>query len=236
MANEYDPQLVPVTRPRRRVARTIVSLVWAVTPLLSLGLLTPAVFLYAAARLRSVLLGGAVVLYAGSWVTLFITSGQDTPDARTAFGVAFLVGAIGGTAHALVARRSVFFRHRPRPAVAPTVATDDLGRAAERIRLQRVTRQRARAIATGDAAMAREMGIGRPDLARDFDDGGLVDVNHAPPAALTRLPGVTPDLAAAIVAARAQHGGFASPADLVVFTDIPPEVVENFAEYAVFIP
>jgi hypothetical protein len=28
--------------------------------------------------------------------------------------------------------------------------------------------------------LARELRIGRPDVPRQFDDGGLVDLNHAP--------------------------------------------------------
>lgn len=234
MANELSPQPGRATHSAG-VARTVVSFLWAVIPLLSLGMLTPAVFLYAAAKLRSILLGAATVLYAGAWVTMFVTAGKTGPGVGTAFGIGLLVGAIGGTAHALAVRRAVFFHHLTK-AAGPVAGADDLARAAERIRLQRATRERARAIAAGDAVMAREMGIGRPDLARDFDDGGLVDINHAPPAALTRLPDVTPALADQIVSAREHHGGFSSTADLIVFTDLPPEVVEKFAEYAVFIP
>jgi hypothetical protein len=35
-------------------------------------------------------------------------------------------------------------------------------------------------LAASNPALARELTIGRPDLARDYDDGGLADVNHVP--------------------------------------------------------
>jgi hypothetical protein len=40
--------------------------------------------------------------------------------------------------------------------------------------------------------MAWELRIGRPDLPRVYDDGGLIDVNHVPPQVLATLPGCRP--------------------------------------------
>src|SRR5690606_39982870 len=39
--------------------------------------------------------------------------------------------------------------------------------------------------------LAKRLAIGRPDLPRQFDDGGLIDLNHAPEHVLTSLPGVS---------------------------------------------
>ena len=38
--------------------------------------------------------------------------------------------------------------------------------------------------------LAQELKIGRPDLPRDYDDGGLVDVNHVPAAILAARLGL----------------------------------------------
>jgi hypothetical protein len=41
--------------------------------------------------------------------------------------------------------------------------------------------------------LAAELRIGRPDLPRHFDDGGLIDVNTVPAQVLSRLPGLRPE-------------------------------------------
>jgi DNA uptake protein ComE-like DNA-binding protein len=84
-------------------------------------------------------------------------------------------------------------------------------------------------------ALAHELGVGRPDVP-GADDYGLVDVNHCPAAALTRLPGVTEDLASRIVSQREQAGGFSSVEDLGVLLDLPPVTVDGLRDTAVFLP
>lgn len=78
------------------------------------------------------------------------------------------------------------------------------------------------------------MGVGRPDIP-GADDYGLVDVNHCPAVALTRLPGISNDLAARIVREREQAGGFSSPEDLGVLLDLPPAAVDEIRDIAVFL-
>ena len=41
-------------------------------------------------------------------------------------------------------------------------------------------------------ALAASMRVGRPDLAREYDDGGLVDINSVPPEELQRYAGMSP--------------------------------------------
>jgi DNA uptake protein ComE-like DNA-binding protein len=67
------------------------------------------------------------------------------------------------------------------------------------------------------------------------DDYGLVDVNHCPANALTRLPGINEELAARIVTERAQAGGFSSVEDLGVLLDLPPSTVDGLRDTAVFL-
>jgi len=45
-------------------------------------------------------------------------------------------------------------------------------------------RAQARALLASDPALAGELVIGRPDRHRQYDDGGLVDVNNVPTAVL----------------------------------------------------
>jgi hypothetical protein len=58
-----------------------------------------------------------------------------------------------------------------------------------------------------DPSLARELGVGRPDLRRGFDDGGLVDLNSAPAAVIAQVCGIDPQQAETIVAARQGRGG-----------------------------
>jgi hypothetical protein len=92
-------------------------------------------------------------------------------------------------------------------------------------------RLRARQILDRDPQFARQLGIGRPDLSREYDDGGLIDPNEVPAGVLTRIPGVTAQHAALIVASREHQGRFEAVDDLprrgLFPTPLPP-AVETF--------
>ena len=70
------------------------------------------------------------------------------------------------------------------------------------------------------------MQIGRPDLPRSFDDGGLVDLNRVPATVIAELPGFTAELAQRVVSVRGSRGGFLTADDLVVFAGVPVDVLE----------
>jgi hypothetical protein len=94
----------------------------------------------------------------------------------------------------------------------------------------------ARKIVTEDPGLARELRIGRPDLLpRPFDDGGLIDVNHVPPEVLSRLPGLTYEMVEAIMRVRTGNGGFVSAEEMAVHADLPPSIVAEIGEYALFV-
>jgi uncharacterized RDD family membrane protein YckC len=101
-----------------------------------------------------------------------------------------------------------------------------------RIRL----REKARRIAKRDPRLADELGIGRPDLRKRFDDGGLIDVNHVPESFLLHLPGVDHDLAARIVELRKSVGGFDAAGDLEVTLDLAPGTLDEAQDLMIFRP
>ena len=78
----------------------------------------------------------------------------------------------------------------------------------------RMDRERALQIVTYHPYMARELRIGRPDLPRWYNDGGLIDVNAVPDYVLAQVPGMTHDQAGRIVADRGMRGPYASVFDL----------------------
>ena len=97
------------------------------------------------------------------------------------------------------------------------------------------TRREARGLVERDPELAREAGVGRPDLP-EAAHGGLVDVNAAPAAVLARLPGIDDATAERIARTREELDGFASLEDLGATLDLPADTVEDLRDRAVFLP
>jgi hypothetical protein len=96
-------------------------------------------------------------------------------------------------------------------------------------------REEAMRIARTRPQLAREMGIGRPDVS-GAADAGLVDVNNASVTALLKLPGVDGDVATEIVEAREKVHGFASLEDMGAALDLDGNLVEGLRDQVVFLP
>jgi DNA uptake protein ComE-like DNA-binding protein len=217
---------VPPAAGRRPGTRA--TFLWALTPLFTIGLATWAVFLYAAIRRRSWWLGGAAAGYAVLLAVSLATTSENSASAGEAIStVALLACMVGGCAHAFAVRGRVF-------GTQPPSAGDRLHAAEHEALQRRKLREEARAVITRDPALARELGIGRPDLRRDYDDGGLVDVNHAPAAILASLPGMTPELAAKAVELRGTRGGFVSADDLSLALGMQPGEITSLADVTVY--
>lgn len=198
---------------------------WVLWPILvPLGFGTPAGFLYAGFR------SGARRLYAWAlmWAVLVaagVVMSEVGPEdgALDTGGSLFLFAVwIGGAAHALAARPEY---------VRSLAARGDVG--AARSRLEQ--RARAKELARSDPELARELGVGRPELP-GAQAMGVVDVNHASAAALAQLPGVDAQLAARLVAVREEVGGFGSAPELGAVIDVDATTVERIGRAAVFLP
>jgi Helix-hairpin-helix motif len=203
------------------------GLAWSLVPLLSVGFGAPASFLYAAVRRRSVPLGGAAVGYGAAVIFEFGAFLAGGGPAALGLLVMALTWTVS-TAHALAARPRVY---------PPDNARDRMNRqVVEMARHRRGLREAARKVVLDDPGLARELRIGRPDLLpRAFDDGGLIDVNHVPPEVLSRLPGLTYAMVDRIMGLRVENGGFVSVEEMAVHADLPPSIVSEIAEYALFV-
>ncbi|GAA3457984.1 hypothetical protein GCM10018962_98180 [Dactylosporangium matsuzakiense] len=84
-------------------------------------------------------------------------------------------------------------------------------------------------------AIARELQIGRPDLPRTFDDGGLVDVNRLRRSSSRRCRD-RPDVARRILADRYDRGGVHSVDELVARNLLPRPVARALEETLVAVP
>ncbi|BCJ42002.1 hypothetical protein GCM10010168_66210 [Actinoplanes ianthinogenes] len=121
----------------------------------------------------------------------------------------------------------------PYPAPMPQ---EDPALAAARWRAKR--RDEARQLQASQPALASELLIGRPDLPhRQYDDGGLIDVNHVSAEWLAGGLQIDLTLADEIVAARESRGGFTTPDELIVYCEgLTPERLALFRDRLIFVP
>jgi hypothetical protein len=198
---------------------------WVLTSLIPFGWVTWAGFLFAGLRAKRPLwvVSGAVYL-AITVTTLYITSIDDNEaGAEDNIGYILMFTAWGvGILQAFLSRK---------PYLDRIALLDDP--ALERARRARERQAYARELAARDPALAREARIGEQG---GFDEGGVVDVNHAPVEDIADLPGIDAATARRIVAVRGEIGGFSSLADLGMTMDLPGDVVEQLRGLVVCLP
>lgn len=100
---------------------------------------------------------------------------------------------------------------------------------------RRQLREQYRQLARTDPALARELGVGRPDRQREVDDGGLLDFNALSAEHLAQAADLPAELAAQVIMTRQRHGALQSVDELVVYTEMPAPVAERLRPYAVFL-
>jgi DNA-binding SARP family transcriptional activator len=103
-------------------------------------------------------------------------------------------------------------------------------------RRARHQRDLARQYAAFHPAAARQAGIGRPDLLRSFDDGGLVDLNHAPVQEIARVHGINPIEAHRIAVDRFENGPYRDPDELVRRGLLRVKTLRHAAPWLICVP
>lgn len=229
---------------RRYVPRGVV---WLLLPILSLGILAPFTFTYAAVKRRSPITAIAAV----GFVVLGIALWTVPQDGRM-FDLVIAVNLIGSACAAIVLRPHVFrvtevatgtgrpdarwqspASDWPSPATTKAMTQPPYQSSPQLAQGRAQARAAARSVAGQTPARAVELGIGRPDRQTNYDDGGLVDLNRAPPAALAQLPGLQPHQVDALLHSRAAEGAFLSLDDAMIRAELPPHVESQVAEYAI---
>jgi hypothetical protein len=208
------------------------SFVWAFLPVLSFGYLAPIPIIHAAVKLRTWTLWAAAAVYTAAEIlvwsgTMTVTSGPVEPAEVSdppGWAAALLMGLIVvPTIHALTLRGRVFEVRPQDPAVVAVLQA-------------RQRREEARAIAARDVTLARELRIGRPDLPRQFNDGGLVDLNHAPASVMVQLLEMSEADVAQVIEARDRIGGFSSAEEVIAYTELSPTLIDGLRERLLFLP
>ncbi|MBO0732592.1 MAG: helix-hairpin-helix domain-containing protein [Acidimicrobiaceae bacterium] len=193
---------------------------------LPLGFTTWAAFLYIGLRARRPRWLVWAGVYGGLLAGFLVLDAPHKPSS-TAEGVAAALALlcwVGGGIHALAISNDA--ERKMKGAVDPALD-------AARSRIER--RAEGRRLLQQNPALAKEAGVGRPDRP-GADSFGLVDVNHAGAHAIAHLPGVTAELARQIVDARDKTGPFSSVDDLGALLQLPPHVLDEMRDQAVFVP
>jgi hypothetical protein len=198
---------------------------WAVIPLLTCGFGTSPAFVYAAVRQRSARLGRFAAGYGVATGAVFLPLAVGWPVLTV---LLLMINWVVGSVHAFAERPKAFPRRTPR---------DHLNEhAIEVARYRRGLRAEARQLVADDPELANDLRIGRPELPRAYDDGGLIDVNHASAESLAQLSELTPEMIQRIVRLRTEQGGFVSAAELALHADLPPDLATRLADYVIFLP
>lgn len=201
--------------------RRIVSVVWAILPLATLGFLTAPLMVYASYRLRHWLQFLLTALYTAAMVGwhAFDFGPQASPTQNSLYSACITINMLFATGHAFVVRRKVFRLDTASSALARQREAPREARESER------SRTGAREVTCSNPRRALEPRIGRPDIPdRSFPDGGLVDVNNVPEATLRAELAVSNEVAHAIVERRSVTRGFESAEEVSVLLDLPPFV------------
>jgi DNA uptake protein ComE-like DNA-binding protein len=197
---------------------------WIALTVVPFGFTTWAAFLYLGLRTKRPSLFAAAGGYGALLVGYLVLDTDDARGGRVAIGAVLAIGTwVGGFIHAMAIRRSI---------AAQLSLGEDPAIAAAAREIER--RNYGRRMIRTNPALARQAGVGRPDLASG-DSFGLIDVNHATALALTELPGMTEAMANKVACFCRQGGSFVSVEDLAVFLDFPATGVDALRDRAVFI-
>lgn len=212
---------------------------WASVPVWSIGFLSFVPFLAYAVmsrRRRDWAIFGA---YLAATIGLIVAIGAVNSNSNAGGSVGGFIIALAGCA---AIHSAVLFRPGrgplapagPPPSRAP-LSWAERNRESMAEAKQRIERRKdARQLAASNPVLARELKIGRPDLPRDYDDGGLVDVNHVPGPVLTGQLGLTAAETADVLAARDRLGRFSSADELGAYTQLNPDRVDDLRDLMLF--
>jgi DNA uptake protein ComE-like DNA-binding protein len=198
---------------------------WVLTSLIPFGWVTGAGFGYAGFRAKKPAWVVAGVIYlAITAATLFVTSlDKNTNGVDDNAGYIVMFSAWGiGICHAFLSRQAYLRR---------LAIIDDPALQAARAAEER--RAYARQLVARNPQLARDARLGRRG---GFDEGDVIDVNHAPVEDIADLPGIDAATARRIVAVRDGVGGFSSLEDLGMTMDLPGDVVERLRERVICVP
>jgi DNA uptake protein ComE-like DNA-binding protein len=216
---------------------------WAWMPAYTVGILAFVPFVHAAVKLRRRSLAYTAAAYTVGDIAVWLllnASGNTGSNSGHSGGATSTVGsliavalAVAGTVQTLRLRYEVFGMLPSAPPAPPL--PPNLHPAVAEALASRARRNETRQMIASDPALARDLKVGRPDLVRTYDDGGLVDVNHVPAETLVRHLGMPATEADLTVGAREKIGRFSSVDELGVLAGLSPDTVDDIRDRATFL-
>jgi hypothetical protein len=206
------------------------------------GLFAWVPFLHAAVRLRTARARWLTVIFGGldALIYVLVALTPQNSQGQAANGPLSTVGGLLALGTIIVGCVLVAPLRRMAYEGAPTGASEDVSTADPAITAALAARARrdvARKLAADDPLLARELHVGRPDITRTYDDGGLVDLNNAPAEVIADMCGIPVDVAVTITDARYQRGEpFANVDELFVMADVPVSTWDRIRDRAVLLP
>jgi hypothetical protein len=243
MTAPYSQVPGPITP---RAARRRTGWWYFVLTILTVGLFAWVPFLHAAQRLRGPKTWRLAAIYGAADILLFALIAVTPTDSvgnptgtvsavlQNLAGVAACAITIVACMQLIPIRREVYGLARPVPATPALAFTDP---AVAAVFAARARRDEARAIVAKDPLMARELGIGRPDKQRAYNDGGLVDLNSAPASAIAALCSIPLKTAEQLEQVRDARGGsFTDVTEALILAETPVQFWEQIRDRAVVVP
>jgi hypothetical protein len=219
--------------PGKRSGPILRQVGWASVPVWSIGFLSFVPFLAYAVMNKRKRDWAVFGVYLAATIAIIVAIGAVNPSSNASGGVGGLIIAVAGCAavHAAILFRPGRNRETtPGPFSPERHNQQVLAEAKSRIERRKV----ARHLVSSDPALARDLKIGRPELARDYDDGGVVDVNHVPGRVLASALGLTLSEVKDVTAAREVLGRFSSAEELCAYTQLSPDRVDELRDLMIF--
>ena len=231
--NDHESVLaVPTPQaPGKRWRRVLVQIWWTSVPIWSFALLSFVPFLAFAVIQRRKRDWAVFAGYLLATVVLVVTGVFVNPysdAAAGAFGAFSIVLAGCAAVHACI----LFRPGRARPASAAARRRNQEAVQEARVRMER--RSDARRVVQTNLALARELRIGRPDLPRQYDDGGLADINRVPGYVLAAALGLTQQEVTNLIAARDKLGSFSTADELRDYAELPLGRIDELRDLMIF--
>lgn len=229
--HESVPAVPMPQAPGRRWGRVLLQIWWTSVPVWSFALLSFVPFLAFAViqrRKRDWAVFAGYLLATVTLVAAGVLVNPNSGAAAEALGAGMVVLAGCAAIHTCI----LFRPGRARPALATARRRNQEAVQGARVRMKR--RSDARRMVQTNPALARELRIGRPDLPRQYDDGGLVDINRVPGYVLAASLGLTKEEVTNLIAARDKLGKFSTAEELRDYAKLPPGRVDALRDLMIF--
>lgn len=221
----------PAARRQSHDGTTAIGWVMIALPVVSCGLAAFVPALWAASqrrhdttfRRRMLTFAAAIGICSIGGLVVLVSSPTDASG--TPSGVQSDIGGVIWLCATLVATGVAVVHRKPGTRLPGT----------EREFARRQQREQYRRLVKSDPNLARSIGVGRPDQNRDYDDGGLLDINRLSAEALNAFGAIPMAEAQQIVSSREHLGRVSGVEEIIVYANVSETTASKLREIAVIL-